>query len=362
MLKHVRIVIGVVLWSICFSAQGQSTFENIVIGACGSYSSFMAHRPNLKGYPNAHFGMFEASVGKQANGTKLWHRDYHFPEAGIGAFYSNVGHNKYTGDMFSAYAYIKFPYVRFSKSGFNFRLGLGPGWVENKFDRTHNYKNLVSGTHLNAAIFLSNSYNYQINPNHKISIGLNLVHFSNGAFRLPNLGVNLLGLGFAYQFQKSQHVYSLTDSLIPVHKVYYSLSYSVGLKEVYPVLGKQYFVSNLSFTGLYRYSTKAGLGLLFDFFDDSSVNHQMKFDSDSSNNHKSNLQAGVGAVYEVMIGKLSIPLAVGFYAYNNYKEIPFMYLKMGISYYLTKNINLNFTLKSHYAKADFFAYGLGYRF
>ena len=88
----------------------------------------------------------------------------------------------------------------------------------------------------------------------------------------------------------------------------------------------------------------------------------MKFDSDSSNNHKSNLQAGVGAVYEVMIGKLSIPLAVGFYAYNNYKEIPFMYLKMGISYYLTKNINLNFTLKSHYAKADFFAYGLGYRF
>jgi hypothetical protein len=88
----------------------------------------------------------------------------------------------------------------------------------------------------------------------------------------------------------------------------------------------------------------------------------MKFDTDSTNNNKTNLQVGIGGVYEIAIDRFTIPLAAGFYVYNNYKVLPVMYLKFALNYYITKQIHVSFNLKSHYAKADYFSYGLGYRF
>jgi hypothetical protein len=65
---------------------------------------------------------------------------------------------------------------------------------------------------------------------------------------------------------------------------------------------------------------------------------------------------------QVEIGKIAIPLSAGYYVYNNYKALPPVYVRFGVCYYITPQININFNLKSHYAKADFFSYGVGYKF
>jgi hypothetical protein len=247
-------------------------------------------------------------------------------------------------------------------SQLNFKLALGPGWVAKKFDRINNYKNIVSGTHLNASIQLTQSYQYIINGHQKLVFGLCLTHFSNGAFKLPNLGINLAGLQFGYHYQFNEKQKTLIDTAKFEKKINYVIAYSFGLKQVYPVLGKQYFLSNFSAIIFNHYKEKGSVGLLFDLFKDASIYNQMKYDMDSANNDKTNIQIGVGGVYEVAIDKFTIPIATGFYLYNNYKVLPFMYLKFGLNYYVTKNIHLSFNLKSHFAKADYFSYGLGYRF
>lgn len=340
----------------------QSKTDNLYIEVRGNYSILMAHRPNLQGYPTNHFGMYEMNVGKKMDGSKRWHQLYHSPDVGLSLFYTNIGNNKYTGSAVAGLAYIQFPYKRLKNSQFNFKLALGPGWVEKKFDRINNYKNLVTGTHLNATIQLTQSYQYTINQHQKFSIGICLTHFSNGAFKLPNLGINLAGIQLAYQYQFKEVNKSMIDSAKFERKINYVLAYSFGLKQVYPVLGKQYFLSNFSASILNHYKEKGSVGLVFDIFKDASVYNQMKYDVDSLNNDKSNLQIGLGGVYEVAIDRFTIPLTAGFYVYNNYKVLPILYLKFGLNYYVTKNIHVSFNLKSHYAKADYFSYGLGYRF
>lgn len=342
--------------------QASGFTDNVFVEGRASFAVLMAHRPNLGSYPNAHFGMFEINVGKKLNGSKIWHQLYHYPNTGFSFFYTGIGGNKYTGFAAATMAYIQFPYARFKRSQLNFKLALGPGWVEKKFDRVNNYKNLVTGTHLNATIQLTPGYEWKISEKQNLSVGLCLTHFSNGAFRLPNLGINLAGLQFGYRYQFNEVKKPALDSSKFEKKINYIISYSFGLKQVYPVLGKQYFLSNLSAIVFNKYKEKGSLGVLFDLFKDESVNNQIKFDNDSSNNNKTNLQLGIGGVYEVAIDRITIPLAAGFYVYNNYKVLPIMYLKFGLNYYITKQIHVSFNLKSHYAKADYFSYGLGYRF
>jgi hypothetical protein len=364
-MKGFRIGLYVIIFLVVVFEQlgfAKSKTDNVFVEARANYSIFMAHRPNLSGYPSAHFGMYELNVGLKTSGSKMWHQLYHYPNIGLSIFYTNMANNKYTGSASASLAYIQFPYARFRKSQFNFKLALGPGWVEKKFDRVNNYKNLVTGTHLNAAIQLTQSYAIELTPKQQISFGICLTHFSNGAFRLPNLGVNLAGLQFGYHYKFNEVRKPLLDTNKFERKLNYIFAYSCGLKQVYPVLGKQYFLSNFSVAVFNNYKEKGSVGVLFDLFKDDSVINQMRYDTDSSNNNKTNLQVGIGGVYEIAIDRFTIPLAAGFYVYNNYKVLPVMYLKFALNYYITKNIHVSFNLKSHYAKADYFTYGVGYRF
>lgn len=347
---------------VAYSNFAYSKTDNLFLEAKGNYSILMAHRPNLQGYPNGHFGMYELNIGAKTKGNKLWQQLYHYPNIGFSIFYTNIGKNIYTGSAIAGLAFIQFPYARFKHSQFNFKLALGPGWVEKKFERINNYKNLVTGTHLNAAIQLTQGYAYEITSKHHLSLGVCLTHFSNGAFKLPNLGINLAGLQLGYQYRFNDFKMPLSDTVKFSKKWRCIIAYSCGLKQVYPVLGRQYFLSNFSASFLNNYKEKGSVGLMLDLFKDDSVIHQMKFDTDSTNNNKTNLQAGIAAVYEIAIDRFTIPITAGFYVYNNYKELPVMYLKFALNYYITKQILVSFNLKSHYAKADYFSYGIGYKF
>ncbi|MFN4931198.1 MAG: acyloxyacyl hydrolase [Bacteroidota bacterium] len=336
--------------------------DNLFIEGRSSFSFLVAHRPNLEGYPTRHFFMHQLNIGKKTSGQLYWHQLYHRPDMGVSLFYTDIGKNKYTGRALAALAFIQFPYIRFKHAQLNFKLALGPGWVEKKFDRINNYKNVVTGTHLNAAIQLTQSYEWQLTNHQLLSLGVCLTHFSNGAFKLPNLGINLAGIQLSYKYRFNNTEKTAEEQPLFNKKMTYILHYSAGLKQVYPVLGKQYFISNLAASALYQYHPKGSAGMSIDFFKDASVNNQMQFDTDSLNDVKTNLQIGLAAVYQVEIGKIAIPLSAGYYVYNNYKALPPVYLRFGVCYYITPQININFNLKSHYAKADFFSYGVGYKF
>jgi hypothetical protein len=53
---------------------------------------------------------------------------------------------------------------------------------------------------------------------------------------------------------------------------------------------------------------------------------------------------------------------MGYYLRDKYKPEDFLYHRVGFRYYLKNGITVNCVLKSHWAKADYAEFGIGYTF
>ena len=63
--------------------------------------------------------------------------------------------------------------------------------VEKTFDIQHNFQSLAIGSHLNANVILRFEKEINIHKSQSLNFGIGLNHLSNGAFKTPNLGLNL---------------------------------------------------------------------------------------------------------------------------------------------------------------------------
>jgi hypothetical protein len=72
------------------------------------------------------------------------------------------------------------------------------------------------------------------------------------------------------------------------------------------------------------------------------------------------LQASAYLGYEHVVGRLSIPIQLGVYLYNNYKMSQ-IYQLIGLRYRISGKWLMSLQLKAHYGKADYIQYGIGYK-
>ena len=63
-----------------------------------------------------------------------------------------------------------------------------------------------------------------------------------------------------------------------------------------------------------------------------------------------------------MIDRLAVVMVLGTYAYSKAKEDGPIYDRIGLRYYCKNNLIVNFSLKTHFANADFLDFGIGYQF
>jgi len=114
------------------------------------YGFLMAHHLELEIY-NAHFPAFEFSIERATWGKQHWETLYGYPLIGLSVWYSPLGGFKDLGSAIAVYPFINFPIVHDEVQQFNFRLGLGLGYLTNSYDRLDNYKNFAIGSNLNIA-------------------------------------------------------------------------------------------------------------------------------------------------------------------------------------------------------------------
>ena len=90
-------------------------------------------------------------------------------------------------------------------SDFSGQSGLGLGFVQRIYNVETNQLNNAIGSHVNALVDFRLDFSYHSDRN-EISFGTEMLHLSNGAIKLPNLGLNyfLLYLKFARSFSKAE--------------------------------------------------------------------------------------------------------------------------------------------------------------
>ncbi|MFM1746005.1 MAG: hypothetical protein RLZZ630_1942 [Bacteroidota bacterium] len=336
----------------------------------------MAHRPVIAHLQQKHSNAIQCYLLKKMDGSKSWHSDYGLPYIGLSYRMTDFGNREEIGLGHSVVMMARFPLFPQAKkwqSAIDFGYGLG--FIERPFDVESNYKNLASGSIVNAAFSLAMTTSYPLNPHLRIRGGIDFLHFSNGAARMPNLGLNVPGLliGLNYRFDSQNHtdpnrsVEKASPTTTGTETAFYKRTRAYAayaVKEIYPPNDGAYSVYMLN-AQHHRTAGKKGLfGGGLDMIYDTSLPTKLSRETGKPKNNGSDafIRGGAFGSAGLQMGPWSAYLQVGAYLVNPVKSDGDVYNRLALHYQFKKGLFLCMNLKSHFGKADYMEWGAGYSF
>lgn len=354
---------------ICHKTQGQNgtAVSKLWIEARGHYGFVAPHHDNIVHLTSQHFGMTELNLFMRTNGDNYWEQQHKYPLKGISFLYTDLGGNPYLGRAAAVIPYLNFQLTKGQKVGLWFRFGVGAGYLSRRFDRTENHKNIAIGSHFNAAIQMMYELRWRIVPRLDFCAGLGLTHFSNGAIKVPNLGINIFTLssGLAYKLNRTELPRKVSETTEVLDRKWEFSAFAVfGFSELYAAYGPKYYAFMFSGSALkpigHRGKRKIGIGL--DISWDAAVVESMLRISQEFSHPAEAIRPGLSFTHRMDFSRLSILMQLGFYPYTKYKDDGYIYDRLALQYRFGKHYMIHLGLKTHLFKADMIEYGVGYRF
>jgi hypothetical protein len=347
-----------------FLSQGvmaQEAGQPFSLGLRAHYGFLWPHRPSSWVLVEGHAPAFELFAERQVSGAQHWHHDYLMPSYGMGLLYSTMANPGRIGAGVGLKPFMFLPFVRGERSAFGIRLGWGIGYIVKAYDRRDNTKQIAIGSRINTAIQLMPEYRAQLGR-WAVTAGVGIDHWSNGSFQLPNLGLNYLsigvGAGYALAAADPASLRTLTDQReAPLRE--WSVVGAFGINETGSPLSGQYTVYSLSGQRSWAISHKSALSAGADLFNKGTlavVNPEL-----ADEDRLALTQFGVHGGYALLFGKGEMFLHMGVYVYTPAPDEAPVYQRIGIRYRTGRHLLWNMSLKSHYAVADHWEFGVGYR-
>ncbi|MCX6245494.1 MAG: acyloxyacyl hydrolase [Bacteroidetes bacterium] len=341
--------------------------SNMLIEGRFDYGFLYAQHLELELF-NSHLPTFEINFQKETYGKHKWERIYGYPIIGVSFLYTGLGKSPYLGAAYSVFPFIDFPLVRHKKFMFNFRFGLGVGYLTKKFDRLTNYKNLAIGSHLNASANLMLEARYKVAERLTLSLGIALQHFSNGSLKLPNYGLNLpvVSAGVAYRLARENR--TIGDRYIPPtepysavlrHVIEFDAGASLGWKNMQAVYGDNYWVYHFYENTFFPVKRKSKWGFGLDLSYDQSHVKILESQGTEVTNKMKIFRPGINGAYMLVLSKLQFILNLGCYLGGMEKSNGPFYEKLSFQYNFTKDFFASVMLKVHWGRADYIGWGLG---
>lgn len=368
------IILAVFYFSFLIICDAQPNQQPIQIGLHYHQGFLLNHSPKRtntgKTALNALYG-FEITALWQTLGSKPWHKYYGFPKWGASFVYFNVGSNKtyidfakgdsnmYNvnwGEVYALLIHSSLKPISTPKFELNIRIGTGFGYFTEIYNGRSNAGNLWISSRINPAMHLTIECQYKITKQWAVVAGGSFTHFSNGATRMPNLGINLPTATVGLRFTPfPERLIFKRDSIYPsARRNYFHFSMAAGAK----ILGEFGTTLYPSYTCSFMYGRRIGkiskLLLSIDAFRDESLIEELSLDNKSIN------RIGLWAGHEFIHGKLGFLMGAGYYIYKQTLRDPNVYLKIGIRRYIDERLFIGVLLKTHYGQADNFEWTLGY--
>lgn len=331
----------------------KSVLKLEVVGITGKIS---AHHKEMEPMCDRPFYAGELRIGMQTTGNQYWHQTLKYPYLGIGVYLSEF-QKKEIGHPIALFGFMDIPMYRWQKSSLSTSWSCGLTFNINKYDSIKNPNNMAIGSEVNAYIEFSLRYKYQITNKIEIGCGASFQHFSNGATKQPNWGMNMLGINIIASYIPTKRDIHFQKSPEPeITKRYeWNIMYATGIRD--NKTGVIYHNSTLSVALSRRISYKRTLGLGIDIF------HNEYFkDEYAENEHvelKKLLSQAIFANSDLIAGKLRINIGLGVYTLRSKAYTLPIYERAGVRFYPIKQLFTNVSIKAHGAKAEFIECGLG---
>lgn len=336
-----------------------------------------SHNKVIKAYQAMSFGF-----GKQTYGSRDWEHVHNFPSFGVAFYTAKFWRGSELGYPNALYGFYNAPFYRWNRSALMFQIDFGRTYNWKPYDAEDNPFNVAIGSSKTVYVGFGIEYNYYLTPHWLLALGYDVTHFSNGAARKPNKGLNLAApqVTLQYSFKelpRFQRRYDIKHQ--DYSELYFALGYGkkqadfdtllyTGLKNKYP--GLSYNALTLS-TGVmcqYSHKSKAGIGfdILYDEFLGSSlyVNGEGVAEKVLSLDTGDRFSLGMFVSHEFCISRLSIVTQLGAYVLQQdvKGKKPSTYARAGLKYHLGNDVFLGINIFAHhFSKADFIEWNVGYR-
>jgi len=365
-LKNQLVVLLLVVFGFqAVSAQeAESGYEGWQLKPAYSQGFIMVHRISIghlvKGYPSN----YELNISRPSRGNKLWQRENNNPDVGITLQCLDFANQAQLGYALTAAPYVEIPLNDKKKaSRVVMRVCWGATYITKHFDIYENHKNIAIGSHFNSFVQFRWFWQLQLSSQLRFEPGITFTHASNGKSGNPNLGLNVMSLtaGFNYRFGKPKvpaiTVIDSSSKRPSRNELVFGVGIGFNERGINTPLLKSYL-----FTAAYQRNVRnthkfsAGLDVFYD------QNYQIDLQEQLGTNYTAadrvRLAARIG--YSYNIGRVSFPIEIGYYPFQKINPDGKIVSRLGVRYYLPGGLMVNFGLRTHFAVAYTFEYGLGY--
>lgn len=362
-----KIVIILVMGALSFplmASPADSLLNGLTISPKVRYGFIYPHHSSIAYILEGNIKSFELTLSTSANGRHIYEDLYRSPGYGLGYNYLDFSNPDVLGRAHAIFGFFEAPFCRNThKLNFLYQISLGCGYINQVFDSDNNPLNLAISSHVNIYVGFGTHMRYRINQRNHLNLGLEASHYSNGKLKSPNLGLNTVLTSFAwmYDLTPSKEVdYSGLSRNFNKHFI--DLNLNMGLKR--DDMLNEYVYQTASFISDYWYGfvPKYAVGAGFDFFYDESLGPTKVAEEEIPAIPADNYQAGLHLGLMAQYNRFALYLNTGMYVWANYQKYSTAYNRLGLRYTLNNRINLNLSIKAHYAIADFVEWGVGYRF
>lgn len=331
------------------------------IGTRGHLGFLWPHRPSSWILVEDHCVAPELFMERRLSGHRSWHRHYPGASYGFGALYTGLANPERVGAALRLLPYLYLPFTRDGHGDLGMRLGWGIGYVARPYDRHENTKQIAIGSRINTAIQLMMTYRQRFGRT-ELSAGAGIDHWSNGSFALPNLGLNLLSgsLGVAYALGPTTPYLQVPDTIVlDRSRREQSVVGAAFWSETGRPESGQYSVYSLIGQVQWRLTHKSAVAVGVDVFNKGAL--RTDHPELVPQGRMALTQAGLHAGYALLFGRSEVFVQMGAYAYTPVPDHAVVFHRLGCRYRIAHHWIAHMALKSHFAVADHWEFGLGYR-
>ncbi len=361
--------------------------RHISVGLLYGYGYIFPSDKFVKGDNEKHrrinrYQTFSARVMFQNSGKEKnpWYQFYDNPYLGLGVCVSDFYDIREMGVPIAIYGFINGPFHRWNKLTFSYEIDLGMTGNWRHYNPVTNPYNIAIGATRTVYLHLGVGLAYRFSPNWETEFNVGVAHFSNGAIKVPNYGLNTLSPRIELRYKiHSESV--LQKYKAPPFTRTNSLEFTTFISFKNSVLLDSVLVNTLEgYQGIYfpiygfratynwQISRKSkfgvGLGFVYDSFKGSHIVVEDGKLLIEPLPMSYALRVSIYPSYELVIGPFSLLFQPALYVYRKryLYELPAFYQRIGFKYTLAHHVTFGFNLRAYdFQISEFIEWSVGYQ-
>ncbi|HAI75496.1 MAG TPA: hypothetical protein DCM08_04550, partial [Microscillaceae bacterium] len=344
-----------------FAQSPKRPFTPFEIDASAHVGFIIDHQENVGHLVGSHPISFNASIYRLTTGDKGWESASFFPKIGVSLHYSDL-RSDILGQVVAILPNMKFSWWRMKHGGqLEFKIGTGLAYLSNPWSLDRNFSNTMYSFPLLTAMNFGLIYSQPLTPRWKLRLSAEIYHFSNGAFSLPNAGINTPSVAIGAIYSPNAHKIEWRDSIRPFRQtLYLQAAMRGGVIERNPAQGSKNVVVNADIGIAWRWRRKNILLAGFEYSLNTAI-RDLIAEEIPTGSRPDYARLGLVVGHELVAGSVSLLTQLGVYIYRPYDKIDLpLYQRIGLRYYFNDRLFGQFGMKLHLGAAECLEFGVGY--